>query len=94
MISLLLPYLNFDPYMYKQQEEPMACSTPCSSCDCEGRDTVYCNDYIEADASPLTTQHRKFFAEEEARRAASPAGFFDRFCGENPSAPECKIYED
>ena len=75
-------------------EKPMACSKPCYSCDCENRDTVYCNDYIEADASPLATQAKKFLAEEEARRAASPAGFYDRYCGENPSAPECKIYED
>lgn len=66
-------------------EDSMTCKTPCS---------VYCGDYVEIDPSPLATQAKKFLAEEEARRAASPAGFFDRHCGENPSAPECKIYED
>lgn len=64
---------------------------PCKNCTCK---SVYSSDYVEADASPLATQTKKFFAEQEAARAASPAGFYDRHCSANPSAPECKIYED
>ena len=94
MISLLFPYLSFQRLNQRYQEEPMSCPTPCSKCSCEDRDTVYCNDYVEIDPSPLATQAKKFLVEEEAKRAASPAGFFERYCSENPSAPECKIYED
>lgn len=62
----------------------------CKNCTCN---TVYNSDYIEADPSPLTTQTRKFFAEEE-ERLASPASFFERYCDENPSAVECKIHDN
>ena len=93
MISLLFPYLSFQRLNQRYQEEPMSCPTPCSKCSCEDRETVYCNDYVEIDPSPLATQAKKFLA-EEAKRAASPASFYERFCNENPSAQECKIYED
>lgn len=71
----------------RYQEDTMACS----NCTCN---TVYNSDYIEIDPSPLATQGLKLLAEEEAKRKASPAGFFDRFCDENPWAGECKIHDN
>ena len=56
--------------------------------------SIYETEYFEIDPSPMATQAIKFLKEEEERFAASPANFFERFCGENPSAPECRIYED
>ena len=64
----------------------MACTTPCKSCTC---DSVYDSDYVEGDPSPLATASKKFLTEQEN----SPAGFLDRFCKEEPGAPECKIHE-
>ena len=51
--------------------------------------SLYDNEYFEADASPMTTLQRKWLDEY-----FSPANFFERFCSTNPSAPECRIYED
>ena len=78
------------PYLFAMRQMVRA-NNPTTE---ESMHQVYESDYVEIDPSPLATQAKKFVAEEEARRAASPAGFYDRFCGENPSAPECKIYED
>jgi len=66
-----------------QRYNTMTCKAPCRNCTC---DTVYNSDYIEADASPLTTQQRKWLD--------SASSYFDRVCTINPSAPECRIYED
>ena len=71
-------------------EKPMTCKTPCKNCTC---DSVYEVEAFEIDPSPLATQAKKFL-EEEAKRIASPASFYERFCSENPRAQECKIYED
>jgi hypothetical protein len=78
------------PYLFAMRQMVQA-NNPTTE---ESMHHIYDSDYVEIDPSPLATQSKKFVAEEEARRAASPAGFYDRFCGENPSAPECKIYED
>ena len=63
----------------------MTCNTPCSSCQCEPA-SIYNHDYIEADASPMTTQQRKWLE--------SPATFLDRLCALEPGAVECRTYED
>ena len=55
---------------------------------------MYDSDYAECDASPLTTQTLKFFAELTAQKAATGRNFWETFCELNSSAPECKIYED
>ena len=55
---------------------------------------VYTSDFAEVDASPLTTQTLKFFAELEAQKAETGRNFWDSFCELNSSAPECKVYED
>jgi len=53
----------------RYQEEPMTCKTPCDNCKCEAKkacDTLPIDDDFpfEADASPLGTQTRKFFEED------------------------------
>lgn len=70
--------------------DSMTCETPCKNCSC---DSVYSSDYVELDASPMTTQAVQFI---EGLRATVPVDFWARFCeaAENASAAECKIYED
>ena len=53
---------------------------------------IYDNDYTEIDPSPMATQQQRFVADLVAVQAK--ATYWDVFCGVNPSAPECKLYED
>ena len=64
----------------RYQEEPMTCKTPCKKCACE---SVYDSDYIEADASPMATQQRKWLE--------SPSTFFERECVLRPNSTHCRI---
>lgn len=73
----------------RYQELFMSCPTPCSNCSCE---TVYTSDYQEIDASPLSTQQRKYFEEYDAA-PKSPVNFFEEDCKKNPSAKGCLIYD-
>ena len=50
------------------------------------------NDYIEIDPSPMATLQQRFIADLEAIQAK--ATYWDVHCTIDPSAPECKIYED
>ena len=60
----------------------------CKNCTCAPCGHLGYDDdiYIETDASPMTTQQGKWLA--------SSSTYFDRTCSLNPSAPECRIYED
>ena len=69
----------------RYQEDTMTCNTPCARCTCEPT-SIYNHDYIEADASPMATQQRKWLE--------SPATYLDRLCALEPGAVECKTYED
>ena len=53
---------------------------------------MFDHDYTEIDPSPMATQQQRFIADLEAVQAK--ANYWDIYCGTNPSAPECKIYED
>ena len=50
------------------------------------------SEYQELDASPMATLQSRYIADLEAVQAK--ATYWDVFCGVNPSAPECKLYED
>jgi len=66
----------------------MTCKKPCDNCTCAPCGHLDYDDdiYIEADASPMATQQRKWLD--------SASSYFDRACSLNPSAPECRVYED
>jgi len=82
----MIPYgLLFHRLNQRYQEDTMTCNTPCARCTCEPT-SIYNRDYIEADASPMATQQRKWLE--------SPATYLDRLCALEPGAVECKTYED
>ena len=51
-------------------------------------------DYQEVDPSALATLTVRFFEELEAQKSAKGRNFWDRYCEENASAVECRVYED
>ena len=53
---------------------------------------VYDNDYTEIDPSPMATLQRRYVADLVAIQAK--ATYWDVYCSTDPSAPECKVYED
>ena len=73
----------------RYQENHMPCSTPCAQCTCKPAcgHLDYSDDFpFEADKSALGTQQSKWLE--------SPSTYFDRLCALDPSAPECRVYED
>ena len=67
----------------------MPCSTPCAKCTCKSPcgHLDYSDDFpFEADRTALGTQQAKWLD--------SPSTYFERLCSTDPSAPECRIYED
>ena len=50
------------------------------------------SEYQEIDASPMATLQQRYIADLVAVQAK--ATYWDVYCGVNPSAPECKLYED
>ena len=67
----------------------MPCSTPCAKCTCESPcgHLDYSDDFpFEADRTALGVQQDKWLN--------SPSTYFERLCSTDPSAPECRIYED
>lgn len=46
----------------------------------------------EIDASPLATLQKRYVDDLEAIQAK--ADYWDVYCTTDPSAPECKLYED
>ena len=87
MISRLLPYL------FSTHRTPMPQATACDSSCKKCNPTAPCghlpvsDDFpFEADKSALGTQQDKWLS--------SPSTFLDRLCSLDPSAPECRIYED
>ena len=53
----------------------MTCNTPCAAASVSPA-SIYNHDYIEADASPMATQQRKWLE--------SPSTFLDRLCALEP----------
>ena len=52
--------------------------------------TEMISDYQEIDPSPMASQTQKFFEERDAQ---NPTLRFSAYCGENPWALECKIFD-
>ena len=50
------------------------------------------SEYQELDASPMATLQQRYVADLESIQAK--ASFWDVYCTTDPSAPECKVYED
>ena len=50
------------------------------------------SEYQELDASPMATLQSRYIADLEAIQAK--ASYWDVYCTTDPSAPECKLYED
>ena len=69
----------------------MTCQTPCAKCTCV-KSSIYDSDYVEIDASPMATQQQRFIADLVA--VQKKASYWDVFCTTDPSAPECKIYDN
>ena len=93
MISLLLPYLSYERFMSRKQEEPMACDRNCPKCTCAPQPEPPCgflsydNDFpFEADSCGLAILQDKWLN--------SPSTALDRHCALQPWAVECKLYED
>ena len=58
---------------------------------------VYDSDFVETDASPLTTQTLRYFEELRVKNSFSArygSRLWETFCELNASEPECKVYED
>lgn len=68
----------------------VTCKTPCNNCTCNSKPCDYLdydNDFpFEADHTPLGYLQDRWLN--------SPSTALERHCALNPSAVECKIYED
>lgn len=66
----------------------MPCSTPCPKCNCAPCGHLpYDDDFpFEADKTALGKSQDEWLN--------SPSTFLDRLCSTDPSAIECRIYED
>ena len=88
----MIPYgLLFHRLTQRYQEDTMTCTTPCNNCQCEPA-SIYNHDYVEFDASPMATQQSRYIADLQAVQAK--ANYWDVFCVQEPSAPECKIHDN